>query len=61
MTLLRALLALLAAFVERIPVWFDEAVARINAFALSCVCGIALLAFAFSLTVSLVLGSFRRK
>jgi hypothetical protein len=61
MTLLRMIIALAAALFERLPGWIDEVLARTNAFALSFVCGIVLLAIAFSLTVSLVFGSLTRK
>jgi hypothetical protein len=61
MTLLRMFLALVAALIGRLPGWIDDVLARTNVFALSFVCGVVLLAIAFSLTVSLVFGSLTRK
>jgi len=61
MTLLRMLIALVAALVERLPAWIDGVLARTHALALSFVCGVVLLAIAFSFTVSLVFGSLTRK
>jgi hypothetical protein len=61
MTLLRMMIALVAALIDRLPAWIDELLARANIFALSFVCGVVLLAIAFSFTVCLVFGSLKRK
>jgi hypothetical protein len=61
MTLLRMMIAFVAALLDRLPAWIDEVLAWANAFALSFVCGIVLLSIAFSFTVSLVFGSLKRK